>query len=140
VTERRLVVWALGVLMLGVVLLVWAAFTETPVASISELKQEGAFQHFRIRGKVTKSPYLLKTPYSDSNIFSFKLMDDSVGEKEALKVKVDGPVYDDLVEAGKVPARGDLVDVEGTLYAGKGFRVLSLNTAAMLRIVEKGGE
>jgi predicted nucleic acid-binding Zn ribbon protein len=141
ITEKRLVQWTLGVALLGVALLVWAAFTATPVTPVSELATDGAFLHYRIQGEVVRSS-VVKTPYADADIYNFWIDDRSAtkADDSMIKLKIEGPVYADLKEAGKVPAKGDRIDVEGTLYAGEGFRLLSLNTAAMLHILNKEGE
>ena len=139
VTERKLLLWACATAVLGIGLLAWAATVETPTTPISELTSAGAFQHFRVQGDVTRT-YLVKTPYADSDVFSFWVVDESVKGSKGLKVKVDGALYLDLKEAGKLPKQGDRVDVEGTLYAGEGFKLLSLNTVAMLRIAAGSGK
>jgi hypothetical protein len=140
VTEKRLMLWAAGVAVLGLALLAWAARVETPVTPISSLAAEGAFLHFRVKGEVIRSSEF-KAPYEDASVYNFWIDDRSSDKahESVLKLKVEGPVYADLKEAGKLPGRGDIIDVEGTLYAGEGFRLLSLNTAAMLKIEPKEG-
>lgn len=141
VTEDRLMLWSLPIFALGAVLLVCAAFSETPVTPVAKLARKGAFLHFRIKGEVVRFSHI-KTPYKNSDLYNFWI-DDGSGRTAAesmLKLKVEGPVYQDLEELKKVPKRGDVIDVEGTYYAGDGFRLLSLNTAAMLRIVGKEGD
>lgn len=141
VTEKQMVLVAAGVAVLGIVLLAWASTVATPVTPIKELATEGAFMHFRVKGEVIRSG-MFKTPYANADTYNFWIDDrssDKSGES-VLKLKVDGPVYADLKEAGKVPERGDTIDVEGTLYAGEGFRLLSLNTAAMLKLEKKEGK
>lgn len=134
VKETTLILWSSVVAVIGVVLLVMAAASETAVTPIAELSQDGAFNHFRIKGEVTRS-FFADTPYDGSDLYSFWVADESVrGKVVPLKVKVDGPVYRILQEKNKVPQRGMTVDVEGTLYAGDGFRLLSLNTDSMLQI------
>lgn len=141
ITEKKLAMVAVGVSLIGVALLVWASMVETPITPIKELASEGAFLHYRVKGEVIRFSEF-KTPYENSNIFNFWIDDGSSDKSDeaVLKLKVEGPVYADLKEAGKVPQRGDIIDVEGTLYAGEGFRLLSLNTAAMLKLEKKGGK
>ncbi|MBM4352888.1 MAG: hypothetical protein FJ109_03685 [Deltaproteobacteria bacterium] len=143
VTERCLIGWAALVALLGIGLLVWSAFVETPVTPIARLEHKGAFLHFRVQGKVTRTHYF-KARYRDADVFSFFVSDDSsdetTGQTGTIKVKVEGPVYQRLQEEKRVPREGDSVDVEGTLYAGEGFRILSLNTPDMLRNTDKGGK
>lgn len=134
IKETTLILWSLLVLGVGVVVLVLASFSETPVTPIAALSQGGAFNHFRVKGEVTRT-FFSDTPYDESDLFSFWVADDSVKGKVAeLKVKVDGPVYLTLQAKSMVPKKGMKVDVEGTLYAGDGFRLLSLNTDSMLRL------
>ncbi len=141
ITEKKLASVAIGVAVLGVLLLVWAASVETPITPINELAKEGAFLHYRVKGEVIRSSEF-KTPYEKSNIHNFWIDDGSSDKSDeaVLKLKVEGPVYADLKKAGKVPERGDIIDVEGTLYAGEGFRLLSLNTAAMLNLEKQEGK
>ncbi len=143
VTEKSLVRWAVLVALLGIGLLAWSAFVETPVTPVANLENTGAFLHFRIQGKVTKTSYF-KARYRDADVFSFWIDDgsqnESSGQTGTVKVKIDGPVYKRLQDDGSVPREGDSVDVEGTLYAGDGFRMLSVNTPEMLRIAPGGGK
>jgi len=141
VKEFTFIKWSLAVLLLGAGLLIWAGFSTTPVTPISELSATGAFQHYRVRGRVVRLQ-VIKTPYPESNIFSYWIADGSGADEDqgTLKIKVEGPVQDDLLEAGKIPEKGQTIDVEGTLYAGDGFRLLSLNSAAMLNVVEEEGK
>jgi hypothetical protein len=141
ITEKKLAMMAVGISIIGVVLLVWASRVETPITPIKELASEGSFLHFRVKGEVIRFSEF-KTPYENANIHNFWIDDGSSdkADESVLKLKVEGPVYADLKERGKVPARGDTIDVEGTLYAGDGFRLLSLNTAAMLKLEKKEGK
>jgi hypothetical protein len=131
------------VALLGIGLLAWSGFVETPVTPVARLENKGAFLHFRIQGKVTKTSYF-KARYRDADVFSFWVddgsQDEATGQTGTVKVKVDGPVYRRLQDAGKVPREGDLADVEGTLYAGDGFRLLSVNTPEMVRLTPGGGK
>lgn len=138
VREATLMRWAAGVAVLGVVLLLEGLFAVTPVTPVSDIGPEGAFQHFRVRGEVSRA-YLAEAPYPSSNLFTFYVSDESVKRWGGLKVKVDGPLFVELSDAGRVPKTGDIVDVEGTLYAGEGFRLLSLNSSSMLRILPTEG-
>jgi len=136
VTEKSLVVWAGLVALLGIGLLVWSALVQTPVTPVAKLEHKGAFLHYRIQGQVTRTSYF-KARYRDADVFSFWVTDGSrdetTGQTGTVKVKVDGPVYKILQDQQRVPREGDGVDAEGTLYAGEGFRILSLNTPDMLR-------
>jgi hypothetical protein len=140
VSERKLALVAAGTLLLGVLLLALAAGRETPVTPVSDLSPTGAFLHYRVQGTVSKA-YLTGTPYPDSDVYQFWVSDASVDDREVLplKVKVEGPIYLDLVAAGDVPRQGDVVDVEGTLYAGPEFRILNVNVAPMVRLLERKG-
>ena len=127
------------ILAVGISLIVLASFATTEVTAISTLGSDDGFKHFRVRGRVTRT-YLDRTPYKDSDVYSFTVVDDSVDENEGLKIKVDGPVYYKLKDLARVPHRGDLVDVEGTLYAGDGFRLLALNHEMYLTLLEAAKE
>lgn len=139
--EGTLKAWGLGVLAIGVALLIIAALTETAIAPIDDLGAESAFQHFRIKGEVTRT-FMLRTPYPESDVYSFWVADDSFEDPRArgLKVKVAGTLYHELAAQERVPKKGDMVDVEGTLYAGDYFRLLSVNAAAMVRILPEDGD
>ena len=133
--------WAVAVALLGVALLVWSGFVETPVTPIADLAKEGAFLNFRVIGMVQRES-VIETPYPDADIYSYWLEDGSGSNEKTstIKLKVEGAVYKRLKESGKVPQVGQTIDVLGTLYAGDGFRVLSINSPQMLTVVGKEGE
>jgi len=137
VKETTLMKCALFILALGVVLLVAAGMVGSPVAKISDLDVKDAFQHFRVEGKVTKTQ-MVRTPYKASDIYTFWLSDGTEANKFGLKVKVEGPIYYTLEQEKRVPVKGDLVNVEGTFHAGKGFQLLTVNTSSMLEIIPAG--
>ena len=141
ITEKKLALWAVAVALLGIALLVWSGFAETPVTPIADLAKGGAFLNFRVIGMVQRES-VIKTPYPEADIYSYWLEDGSGSNEKTstIKLKVEGAVYKRLKEDGNLPQVGQTIDVLGTLYAGDGFRVLSLNSPQMLSIVGKEGE
>jgi hypothetical protein len=140
VTELRLALWTLPLVLIGIVLLVLAGRSETPVTAIADFTMAHKSGQQRVIGEVVRvKPF--RTPYPASDVLSVFVADDSVDPKKgSLKVKVVGEQIDELRKAGRYPRKGDKIDVEGTFYIGPGFKTLNLNSSGMLRIVERGGK
>lgn len=104
---------------------------------IGELDESKAFERVRVLGKVTK---VNKYPdkYGKKVTIQVEIADTSAGaEDETIRVKAEGDVSADMIKKGLIPMEGDMVDVTASLYAGKGFRTLSLGSAEFMRVVGK---
>jgi len=108
-----------------------------PIAELDETKN---FQHIRVLGKVG---YVneFKDKYNKRSTIQFDVIDQKNGEGDnyegKIKVKAEGEVAKDLKDKGIIPSKGDVVDLSGALYAGKGYRILSLGSAELLKFIEK---
>jgi hypothetical protein len=112
----------------------------TPVSGLDESMN---FQHVRILAKVR---YIseFKDKYQKRSTIQLELEDSKSGGGDdyegRIKLKAEGEVARELKEKGLMPARGDVVDVSATLFAGKGYRTLSLGTAELLKVVDRASE
>jgi len=106
---------------------------------ISELNESKAFERVRVLGKVTR---VNKFPdkYGKRITIQVEIADAKVAEgdyDETIRVKSEGDVSADMIKKGLIPQEGDMVDVTASLFAGKGFRTLSLGSAEFMRVVGK---
>ncbi len=112
----------------------------TPISALGESMN---FQHVRVLAKVR---YLseFKDKYEKRVTIQLDLEDSKDGGGDdyegRIKLKAEGEVARELKEKGLLPARGDIIDVSATLFAGKGYRTLSLGTAELLKVVDKSSE
>ena len=111
--------------------------------AIGDLNETMNFSHVRILAKVR---YIseFKDKYQKRSTIQLELEDATKGSGDEyegrIKLKAEGEVAKELKEKGLLPARGDIIDASATLFAGKGYRTLSLGTAELLKVVDKSNE
>lgn len=129
-SQRNIVVIAATLLVVGIILFRFASiYAETEISKISELGEDDNFRHVRVIGRVTEIPKFYTDKYGGGTIKFY--LNDTTGE---LPVKCSSEVLDKLISERKIPAFGDIVDLEGTLYAGEEYRVIKIFSSASLRI------
>ncbi|MEZ7891671.1 MAG: hypothetical protein QMC67_07975 [Candidatus Wallbacteria bacterium] len=110
----------------------------TDIVGLNESKN---FERVRVLGKVNYVSQI-KDRYEKRTIVQVEIGDLKNGDSDdyntKIKVKAEGEVAADLIKKQLIPDKGDIVDVSASLYAGKGYRVLSLGSADFLRVVTKG--
>jgi DNA/RNA endonuclease YhcR with UshA esterase domain len=124
---RLIKVVAILLATVGLVLL-WFAATRAEVDLI-QIGQAGAtmnMAYVRLEGRCTREP----TYDPESDYLSFWLEDDT-GE---IRVSAYRAETRQLIEQGRVPALGDVVEVAGTLRVREDFYALTVNVPEQLRI------
>jgi DNA/RNA endonuclease YhcR with UshA esterase domain len=127
VPVRLVKIAAILLATVGLVLL-WFAATRTEVDLI-QIGQAGAtmnMAYVRLEGRCTREPAY----DSESDYLSFWL-EDSTGE---IRVSAYRAETRQLIEQGRVPALGDVVEVAGTLRVREDFYALTVNVPEQLRI------
>lgn len=111
--------------------------------AVADLNETMNFSHVRVLAKVR---YIseFKDKYQKRSTIQFELEDASKGSGDEyegrIKLKAEGEVAKELKEKGLLPASGDIIDASATLFAGKGYRTLSLGTAELLKVINKSNE
>jgi hypothetical protein len=111
--------------------------------AIGDLNEAMNFSHVRVLAKVR---YIseFKDKYEKRSTIQLELEDAKDGSGDGyegrIKLKAEGEVARELKEKGLLPARGDIIDASATLFAGKGYRTLSLGTAELLKVLDKSNE
>ena len=130
ITLRALKIGALGLAVLGLILLWWfAAHSPVPMLKIGQAQATMNFAYVRVQGQVTRAP----SHDPDSDYLSFWIADDT-GE---IRVSSYRATTEALLDAGRMPFIGDRVTVEGTLRIRQDSASLTLNSADAVR-VERG--
>jgi len=130
ITLRALKIGALGLAVLGLILLWWfAAHSPVPMLKIGQAQATMNFAYVRVQGQVTRAP----SHDPDSDYLSFWIADDT-GE---ILVSSYRATTEALIDAGRMPFIGDRVTVEGTLRIRQDSASLTLNSADAVR-VERG--
>lgn len=143
ITLRAMNLSTVVLFIAALVYFVIAATLSPQYAPVSSLNESMNFQHVRILAKVR---YIseFKDKYQKRSTIQLELEDSKSGGGDdyegRIKLKAEGEVARELKEKGLMPARGDVVDVSATLFAGKGYRTLSLGTAELLKVVDKASE
>ncbi|MHC5039992.1 MAG: hypothetical protein ACYTHM_22020 [Planctomycetota bacterium] len=137
--ESILVLAILPAILLGAFFLWLGAATETEVSPIPSLGADDAFRHVRVVGSVTNVRYT-EGEYGHFGVLGVWVRegDSANAASGTLKIKAEGPVVGEMIRNDALPSLGDVIDAEGTLYAGENYRLLNLNSARLLKIREKG--
>lgn len=110
---------------------------------ISSLDETRNFQHVRVLAQV-KRVSEFNDKYKKRPTLQFELVDKSEKESEkgdsAIKLKAEGEIATEMKAKNLVPKVGDIVEASASLYAGKGYRTLSLAGAEFLKVVGKSAE
>ena len=126
-TLRALKIGALGLAVLGLILLWWfATHSPVPTLKIGQAQATMNFAYVRVEGQVTRAP----SYDPDSGYLSFWIADDT-GEMLVSSYRATTQV---LVDAGRMPFIGDRVTVEGTLRIRQDSTSLTLNSADAVRV------
>ena len=138
---------SLKILHVGIALLVVVAAAhfylastyEPEYAAIPSLTAERNFERVRVKGRVT-NVQIVREDY-DHHRVRIQLEGDpavSAFPDNRIEVRLEGePANDFRSETGFLNP-GDLVDVAASLYAGEGYRHLSVSSIQFIRILEKG--
>lgn len=114
--------------VLGVAVLLYIARgTATPRARIGDIGATMNFAYVRLTGKVTRGP--LYDP--DAQSLRFYVADDT-GEIQAGAFR---QAVQELIAAGKIPAVGDTITMEGSLRVRDDFAMFNLAGADQLQLV-----
>jgi hypothetical protein len=102
------------------------------VINAGEITPMMNFANIRVAGHVARPPYM--SGGKKAEYLSF-LMEDGSGE---LRVTADGRVARQLIDKGLVPAKGDSVDIAGTVnISADGKMKLRILTAEKVKITER---
>ena len=116
-----------------------AANYQPDYASIPSLTAERNFERVRVKGRVT-DVRIVREAY-DHHQVRIEIEGDPAVSKfpdNRITVRLEGePANDFLTDPGFLN-RGDLVDVAASLYAGEGYRHLSVSSKQFIKILEKG--
>ena len=116
-----------------------AATYEPDYASIPSLTAERNFERVRVKGRVTNLR-IIREAY-DHHQVRIEIEGDPAVSKfpdNRISVRLEGePANDFLTDPGFL-GRGDLVDVAASLYAGEGYRHLSVSSKQFIKVLEKG--
>ena len=118
-----------------------AANYEPDYAPIPSLTAERNFERVRVKGRVT-NVRIIREAYDHHQVRLEIEGDPAVSRfpDNRISVRLEGePANDFLADPGLV-RQGDLVDVAASLYAGEGYRHLSVSSAQFIRVLERGSE
>lgn len=109
--------------------------------AIFALDKNMNFQKVRVKGKII-SVSVIPGKYDETTVVM--TIAEEIGEgprdkdhRRSISLKAEGKVGSALIEQG-LPGAGAVVDVSATLYAGDDYRVLSLGSPQLLRIISPG--
>lgn len=128
-------------LLLAAVFCFYQAMFATPTyRDIATLGEKDNFRRVRVRGEV-RSVRVFTDKYQrgTSVVLSLAALDEGEqGSKPGgaeIRLKADGRIGHELKTEGRVPSIGEILDVSASVFAGKGYRLLSLNSARNLKVV-----
>ena len=116
-----------------------AANYKPDYASISALTAERNFERVRVKGRVT-NVRIIREAY-DHHQVRIEIEGDPAVSKfpdNRITVRLEGEPANDFLTNPGFLNRGDLIDVAASLYAGEGYRHLSVSSAQFIQILEKG--
>ena len=116
-----------------------AATFEPDYASITSLTPDRNFERVRVKGRVTNIQ-IIRQAYDHHQVRIELTGVDSVSRfpDNRISVRLEGEPANDFLSNPGLLKQGDLVDVAASLYAGEGYRHLSVSSAQFIRILEKG--
>ena len=129
---RRLRYAAVALSVLGLAsLFLMAAHRDLPVLQVDSITPTMNFAYVRLIGTVTRDPYVIQRN-GDLDYMSF-LLDDGTGR---IRVQAHRETASALRDAQLVPAKGDVVDVAGSLsVAAEGARKLRIQSPQQMKIL-----
>ena len=138
---------SLKILGFGIVLLLLvaaahfylAATFEPDYAAIPSLTAERNFERVRVKGRVTNIQ-IIRKEYNHHQVRIEITGDESLSRfpDNRISARLEGEPANDFLSNSGFLNRGDLVDVAASLYAGEGYRHLSVSSVQFIRILEKG--
>lgn len=135
----RLSAMGVGIILLLVITAVhfYQAVTYRPdYAPLASLTAERNFERVRVKGRVTDIR-VIRQQY-DHHQVRIEIQGEDGGDR--ISVRLEGePANDFLVNPGWL-SRGDVIDVAASLYAGEGYRHLSVSSMQFIKILEKGAD
>ena len=116
-----------------------ASSYEPDYAAIPSLTAERNFERVRVKGRVT-NVQIIREEYNHHQVRIEIAGDESISRfpDNRISVRLEGEPANDFLSNPGFLNRGDLVDVAASLYAGEGYRHLSVSSAQFIRILEKG--
>ncbi len=141
-TERMpawyLTVGALLLLLIGAIHF-RAALTYRPAyLTFGELTPDKNFEKVRVLGRINRIS-VVREDYSNQTV-KIELVPPNPRPRgapaDAITLKIEGEIARDFTALAAPPRVGDVVDVAATIYAGAGYRHLSLNGVQFIRVVE----
>ena len=136
----RIQLYALPLLVASIYFFYQAMYVAPTYRAITSLGEKDNFRRVRVRGEVL-SVRVFTDKYERGTSVVLGLS--ALGEKASgsapknaeIRLKADGRIGHELKPGGRVPSVGDILDVSASLFAGRGYRLLSLNSARNLKVV-----
>ena len=108
-------------------------------ASITSLTPDRNFERVRVKGRVTNIQIIRKEYEHHQVRIEITGVDSaSTFPDNRISVRLEGEPANDFLSNSGFLSQGDLVDVAASLYAGDGYRHLSVSSVQFIRILEKG--
>lgn len=118
-----------------------AAMMYTPrYTPIPELLSEMNFEKVRVLGRVSQVS-VLRGAYGTHQVrIDLEAVDSPLALPALRKItaRLDGEAASDFVKMGTPVARGDLIEVAASVFAGEGYRHLSVSGPQFIRVKERG--
>jgi hypothetical protein len=143
-TERiplRIVTVGVALLLIIAAVHFYQASTYQPdYVAISALTPEMNFERVRVKGRVT-NVQIIRGAYDHSQV-RIEILDEGkpspFASQNQISARLEGEPANDFLTKPDYVKRGDLVDVAASLYAGEGYRHLSVSSMQFIRVLEKG--
>jgi len=143
-TERvplRIVTVGVALLLIIAAVHFYQASTYQPdYVAISALTPEMNFQRVRVKGRVT-NVQIIRGAYDHTQV-RIEILDEGktspFASQNQISVRLEGEPANDFLTNPNYINRGDVVDVAASLYAGEGYRHLSVSSAKFIQVLEKG--
>lgn len=136
----RIQLTALPLLLASVFCFYQAMFAAPAYRPIPSLGEKDNFSRVRVRGEVhSVRVFTDKYERGTSVVLGLRALDEgaagSASKDTEIRLKADGKIGHELKMEGRVPTIGDILDASASVFAGKGYRLLSLNSAHNLKVV-----
>lgn len=133
----RLSAMGLGIALLLVITAVhfYQAATYRPdYAPLAALTAERNFERVRVKGRITDIR-VIRQQY-DHHQVRIEIQGEDAGDH--ISVRLEGEPANDFLANPSWLNRGDVIDVAASLYAGEGYRHLSVSSMQFIKLLEKG--
>jgi hypothetical protein len=140
VDEGRIKLYAVPLILASVFCFYQAIFAAPSFRSIASLGEKDNFGRVRVRGEVLSvRVFTDKYQRGTSIVLGLGALGEgdagSAGKAGEIRLKADGKVGHEIKTGGRVPSIGDILDVSASVFAGRGYRLLSLNSSHNLKVV-----